>query len=187
MNHAQPTSKKRLKTLDLAYIGASVALITVCSWITVPLPAVPITLQTLGVCTVAGLFGAKRGALSVAVYVLLAALGVPVLSGFSGGIGAILGPTGGYIIGFILTALIVGFVSDKANAKLLPTVVAMCGGVLICYAAGTAWFAWVYAKRSDPASLHNILLWCVYPFIPFDALKIAVSAILTNRLRRFIR
>ncbi|MBQ9532226.1 MAG: biotin transporter BioY [Eubacterium sp.] len=176
----------KLKTIDLAYIGLSAALIAVCSWISIPL-TVPITLQTLGVCLVSGLFGAKRGTLSVFIYILLGAIGVPVFSGFKGGIGALFGATGGYIIGFIFTALIVGIVSDKTEGNFLKVLIAMIVGVLICYVFGTAWFAVVYAKTSEPASLKTILGWCVLPFLLPDAVKIILSAVLTNRLKKFIK
>ena len=177
---------KKLKTIDLAYMGLSVALIAVCSWISIPL-TVPITLQTLGVCTVAGLFGFKRGTLATIVYILLGTIGVPLFAQFSGGLGIIGGSTGGYIIGFIFTAMIVGFVSDKTQGKLWVVVLSMVVGVLLCYIFGTAWFAFIYAKSNEPAALGTILGWCVFPFIPFDAAKIAIAAVLTNRLKRFVK
>lgn len=179
-------NEKKFRTLDLAYIGLGVALIAVCSWISIPL-TVPITLQTLGVCMIAGLFGLRRGTLATFVYLLLGTVGVPLFAQFTGGIGIITGPTGGYLIGFIFTALIVGFVSDKWGEKLWAVILAMIGGVLVCYAFGTAWFAFVYAKSNEPASLVTILGWCVFPFIPFDAVKIIIAALLTNRLKRFVK
>ena len=178
--------KKKFKTLDLAYIGLSVALIAVCSWISIPL-TVPITLQTLGVCLVSGLFGLKRGTAATVVYILLGAIGVPVFAQFTGGIGIIAGSTGGYIIGFLFTALIVGFAADKWQGKFWAAVISMAVGILVCYAFGTAWFAFVYAKQSGGASLLTILTWCVFPFIPFDAAKIVIAALLTNRLKRFVK
>ncbi|MBR3737321.1 MAG: biotin transporter BioY [Eubacterium sp.] len=181
----QKQTNKKFKTLDLVYIGLSAALIAICSWISIPL-TVPITLQTLGVCLVAGLFGAKKGTFSVVIYILLGAIGVPVFSGFKGGIGALAGSTGGYIIGFIFTAFIVGIVSDKTS-KLWAIALAMLGGVLVCYTFGTAWFAIVYAKTNEPASLATILGWCVFPFLLPDAVKIILAALLTNRLKRYIK
>ena len=179
-------SSKKFSTIDLVYVGLSAALIAICSWISIPL-TVPITLQTMGVCLISGLFGMKRGTLATVVYILLGAIGVPVFAGFSGGAGIIAGSTGGYIIGFIFTALIVGFVSDKTKGKLWCIVVAMVVGILVCYAFGTAWFAVVYAKTATPASLGTILGWCVIPFLGPDAVKIVVAAILTNRLKGFVK
>ena len=181
------TEKKKTnsKVTDIVYIGLSAAIIAVCSWISIPL-TVPITLQTMGVVLISGLFGAKRGTLSTLLYILIGAIGVPVFSGFKSGFGVLLGSTGGYIIGFIFTALIVGIVSDKTN-KLWALVLSMVVGILVCYAFGTAWFAVVYAKTNEPASLATILGWCVIPFIVPDAVKIVVAAILTNRLKRFVK
>lgn len=178
--------KNKLRTIDLAYIGLSAALIAICSWISIPL-TVPITLQTMGICLVAGIFGMKRGTIATVIYLILGAIGVPVFAGFSSGIGALAGSTGGYLIGFIFTAIIVGFVSDKAKGKLWALILSMVAGVLVCYIFGTAWFAVVYAKTSEPASLATILGWCVTPFLIPDAVKIALAAVLTNRLKRFVK
>jgi conserved hypothetical protein len=181
------TEKKKTnsKVTDIVYIGLSAAIIAVCSWISIPL-TVPITLQTMGVVLISGLFGAKRGTLSTLLYILIGAIGVPVFSGFKSGFGVLLGSTGGYIIGFIFTALIVGIVSDKTN-KLWALILSMVVGILVCYAFGTAWFAVVYAKTNEPASLATILGWCVIPFLIPDAVKIALAAVLTNRLKKFVK
>lgn len=180
-------TKKKFKPLDLAYIGVGAALIAVSSWISIPLPTVPITLQTMGVCLVASLLGLKRGTLSTLVYIILGAIGVPVFAGFSGGLGVLAGSTGGYIIGFIFTALIVGFASDKFKGKLVALIISMIIGILVCYVFGTAWFAVVYAKTSEPAALMTILGWCVFPFLLPDAVKLAVAAIISNRIKKYIK
>ena len=162
------------------------AILVVCSWVSVQIGVVPVTLQTLGVCLVAGLFGWKRGTLSVLVYILLGALGLPVFSGFKGGAGILLGATGGYIIGFVFIALIVGLVSDKSGAKLLPLIIAMAAGIAVCYAFGTAWFALVYAQKGEPKTLGAILSMCVLPFLLPDIAKLALAALLTPRLKKRI-
>lgn len=182
----ETNTKNRNKILSIVYIGVSAALIAICSWIQIPL-TVPITLQTMGVCLVAGLLGLKSGTLATLVFIVLGAIGVPVFAGFTGGMSVILGSTGGYIIGFIFTALIVGFTSDKFKGKLVPLIISMVIGILVCYAFGTAWFAVVYNKNNDPASLATILGWCVTPFLIPDAVKIVIAAILTNRLKRFVK
>lgn len=178
--------KQKFKTIDLVYIGLSAALIAICSWISIPL-TVPITLQTMGVCLISGLFGLKKGTIATVVYIILGAIGVPVFAGFSSGIGIILNSTGGYIIGFIFTSLIVGFASDKFKGKLLPLIISMVIGILVCYAFGTVWFAVVYARTNAPESIGTILGWCVIPFLIPDAVKIALAAVLTNRLKRFVK
>lgn len=185
MAQTEVKKKTNSKITDIVYIGLSAAIIAVCSWISIPL-TVPITLQTMGVVLISGLFGAKRGTLSTLLYILIGAIGVPVFSGFKSGFGVLLGSTGGYIIGFIFTALIVGIVSDKTN-KLWALILSMVVGILVCYAFGTAWFAVVYAKANEPASLATILGWCVIPFLIPDAIKIALAAVLTNRLKKFVK
>ncbi|MCM1285774.1 MAG: biotin transporter BioY [Acetobacter sp.] len=183
MKNKQQNKNKKFSVTDSAYIGVSAALLAICSWITIPLPSVPITLQTMGICLVAGILGMKRGTLATLVFIALGAIGVPVFSEFTGGINIILGQTGGYILGFIFTSLIVGFVSDKFKGKLIPLFISMIVGIAVCYAFGTVWFAVVYAKTNEPASILTILGWCVFPFIIPDIVKIAIAGILTNRLR----
>lgn len=186
MNETQAKEKRKFKTIDVVYIGLSAALIAICSWISIPLPSVPITLQTMGVVLIASLFGAKRGTIATVIYIILGAIGVPVFAGFSGGLGSLTGPTGGYIIGFIFTAVIVGVTADKTN-KLWALIVSMVIGILVCYVFGTAWFAYVYAKTSGAQPLLTILGWCVFPFLLPDAVKLIIAAILTNRLKKFVK
>lgn len=89
-----------MKTRDMAYISISAALIALCAWLSVP-AAIPFTMQTFAVFAAAGTLGARRGAAALGLYILLGALGLPVFSGFQGGVGALLGATGGYIVGFL--------------------------------------------------------------------------------------
>ena len=179
--------KRKTQTIDTIYIGLSAAVIAVCSWIAITLPTgIPITLQTLGVCLTAGVFGKKRGTAAMAVYLLLGVLGVPVFSNFTGGAGVLLGATGGYLIGFIFTALIVGAVSDKTQKRWV-LLLGMAAGVLACYLFGTAWFALVYARTKGAAPLLTILGWCVFPYLVPDMVKIVLAATLTVPLKKAIK
>ena len=180
--------KKNLSTAELVYISVCAALMAVCSWISIPAPAplAPFTLQTFAVFLILLLLGGRRGFFTVLAYILLGAVGLPVFAQFMGGAGVLLGTTGGYIVGFLFTALLTGVVADKTDRKLLPTVLAMAGGVLLCYAFGTAWFALVFMKNGEPKSLGAILSICVLPFLLPDAVKVALAAILTNRLKHVI-
>lgn len=170
------TSIRRIVT-----VAAGAALITVCSWISIPM-TVPFTLQTFAVCLIAALFGTGTGMLSLLVYVLLGLAGLPVFSGFRGGAGTLLGPTGGYIIGFFFTALIVGTVASARKRSFPSLVLSMAAGVLVCYAFGTAWFMTVYARTTGPIGLSTALGWCVFPYLIPDAAKILLAAWLTRRL-----
>lgn len=173
--------KKKLKTIDIVYVGLFAALIAVCAWISIPM-TVSFTLQTCAVCLTAGLLGWKRGTLTVIIYILLGMVGLPVFTGFKSGIAAVTGPTGGYIVGFIFTALIVGLAADKLGKKLWVNVIFMAVGILVCYLFGTVWFMIAYK-----VTFASALTTCVIPFLIPDAAKIAVAAILVNRLKKFVK
>ncbi len=178
---------KKFQVIDLIYIGMSAAILAVCSWISVPVGSIPITLQTMAVCLIAGLFGWKRGTASIIIYMIIGAIGVPVFSGFKAGLGVLSGPTGGYIVGFIFTAVIVGFVSDKTDGKLWKIIAAMVVGILACYAFGTGWFYVAFVNSDSPKSLLEVLTLCVFPYLLPDAVKIAVASVLVNRLKKFVK
>ena len=171
----------KFTTRDLALIAMGTALIALCSWISVPM-TIPFTMQTFAVCLVSALFGARRGMWTVACYLLLGAVGVPVFAGFTGGVGILLGTTGGYLVGFLFTALIVGLAVEKFGRSLPVLIGSMTVGILVCYAFGTAWFMVVYARRTGPIGLGTALGWCVIPYLLPDAVKIALASALVGRL-----
>lgn len=176
---------QRTNTQDMVYIGAFTALIAICSWITIP-STIPFTLQTLGVFTAVGVLGGKRGTLTVLAYILLGSLGLPVFSGFTGGIGVLFGTTGGYIGGFLLSALIMwGMEAVFGNSKIVLAI-SMVAGLLACYAVGTAWFMKVYAATTGAVGVGTVLGWCVFPFVIPDLAKIAAAVLLTGRIRRAV-
>ena len=168
MTEAKTNSKSKSNVLSLVYMAMFVAIITVCAQIQIPM-TVPFTLQTLGIFMAAAMLGWKRGLISVAVYVLLGAIGVPVFAGFSGGIGVLGGPTGGYIIGFL-------------GRKLWVLAVSMVAGLAVCYLFGTIWF--MIAMHTDFVAA---LLTCVVPFLLADAAKIVVATVLVNRLDKIVK
>ena len=184
MNASPTTTRKR--TVDLVYIALFACLIAICAWITVPM-TVPFTLQTFGVFCAVGLLGGKRGTIAVLVYILLGAVGLPVFSGFKGGFGALIGTTGGYIVGFIFSALIYWLVTSLGRQKLWSMILGMVLGLAACYAFGTVWFMAVYAKTIGAIGLMTALGWCVFPFILPDAVKIALALALTKLLKPHIK
>ena len=183
----EPTAavKKRISTRDLVYVAVFTALMAICAWIAIP-TSVPFTLQTLGVFLAVGLLGGRRGTLAVLVYLLLGAVGAPVFSGFTGGIGALVGTTGGYILGFLLCALTMWAVETALGKSLWALGLGMVLGLVVCYAFGTAWFMVVYTQASGPVGLWTVLGWCVIPFIGPDLVKIALALALSARLRRHV-
>lgn len=176
------------KTRDLAYIALFAVLIAVCSWISIPTPwQISITLQCFAVFLAVGVLGGRRGTLAVLVYILLGAVGIPVFSGFRGGLGHLLGTTGGYIIGFLFTALVMWLMEALLGKKLWVLAVSMVVGLAVCYAFGTAWFMVVYARNSGAIGLGTALGWCVIPYIIPDVVKIVLALVLSRTLRKVLK
>lgn len=171
-----------IKTSDITLIGIFAAVMAICSWISIP-ASIPFTLQTFGVFLAVGLLGGRRGTLAVAVYLLLGTIGLPVFSGFTGGIGHLIGPTGGYIIGFILSALVMWLFEKYAGSSSAVLGISMTIGLLVCYLFGTVWFMTVYTKNTGEIGLMTALGWCVIPYIIPDAIKILAALALCRRLR----
>lgn len=176
---------KHIKTRDLAYTALGAVLIAVCSWIAVPAP-VPFTLQTFAIFCVLELLGGRRGTLAVLVYLLLGAAGLPVFSGFRGGVGALLGATGGYLLGFLLTGLVYWLFERFTQHRALR-VLALMLGLALCYAFGTLWFVRVYARTGGAVSVAAALGWCVLPFLLPDGAKLALALLLARRLRPVLK
>lgn len=178
--------KTKFKPLELAYIGIFAALIAVCSWISIP-TTVPFTLQTFAVFLALAMLGGRNGFFAVLTYILLGAVGVPVFAGFKGGIAALLGNTGGYIVGFLLLAGVYWLMTSLINEKIYIKAIALVLGLVLCYAFGTAWFMFVYIKSNGAVSLITVLGWCVFPFILPDIVKLALSLLISSRLSRFLK
>lgn len=178
--------RQKTKTYDLVYISIFVVLIAICSWIFIPL-TVPVTLQTFGVFMAVGLLGGKRGTLAVLVYILMGTLGIPVFSGFTGGIGIIAGTTGGYIVGFLFSALLMWGMEKAFGRSTAVLALSMVLGLVLCYAVGTLWFMAVYGASSGAIGILTVLGWCVFPFIIPDVAKIVLALILTRRLSGVIQ
>ena len=189
------------KLTDMILIGLFAALIAVCAQIQIP-AAVPFTLQTFAIFLAVGLLGGKRGTVSVVIYILLGMVGLPVFAGFKGGIAALLGTTGGYIIGFIFSALLMWAMEKPVSSlfgketgadsqkniflKMAGPAISMILGLIVCYIFGTAWFVIVYTNTKEPIGILTALGWCVFPFIIPDLIKIALALVLTLRLRKFV-
>ena len=174
---------KGFQAIDLAYVAVCAALMAVCSWISIP-ATVPFTLQTFAVFCSLGLLGGRRGTAAILVYLLLGALGVPVFAGFSGGIGILFGTTGGYLLGFILMGLVYWLGERLSMDSRNIRIISMVLGLLLCYAFGTAWFMFVYARQAGAIALGTALAWCVVPFLLPDLVKMALALLLSGRLRK---
>lgn len=171
------------KTLDMVYIALFAVLIAICSWISIP-AAVPFTLQTFAVFISVVILGGKRGTLSIMLYILMGLIGIPVFAGFRAGPSVLLGTTGGYIIGFIFTGLIMWGMEKLFGRKLWILALSMAAGMLVYMTFGTIWFMFVYARNTGAVGLGTVLGWCVIPFLIPDCLKIALALFLGERLRK---
>lgn len=178
--------KSRSKTFDMVYIAVFAVLMAICSWISIP-TMVPFTLQTFAVFLAVGVLGGKRGSMAVLIYILLGAVGVPVFAGFQGGINVILGSTGGYIIGFIFSALLMWGMEKLLGKKTWVLAVSMVLGLIVCYAIGTVWFMVVYGRNSGAVGLGTVLGWCVIPFIIPDLIKIVLALVLSKSLAKAVK
>ena len=147
----------------------------VCAWLAVPISDIGFTMQTFGVFLALGLLGGKWGTVSIGLYLMLGLVGLPVFSGFRGGIGALVGVTGGYLWGFLAAALIY-WVLERFGK--LP---AMVAGQIVCYLCGSLWFA-VYSG----GGMGLILLRCVVPYLIPDGVKIGLAYTLSRRLARHL-
>ncbi len=170
----QSTTKKMILCAFFA------ALTVVGTMITIPLPfsPVPINLALFAVFCSGILLGPKTGALSIIVYVCLGLVGLPVFANFAGGPGVLVGPTGGYIIGYIAAAYLAGRLSQGASCSTPRMVVALLIALLACYTLGTLWFCFI-----TKTGLISALFLCVIPFLPGDAIKILATVLLAKKLR----
>ncbi len=177
---------------EVAYLALGVALITVCAWITIPVGAIPVTLQTFAVALIGALFGAVRGLIAVAVYLLMGLIGIPVFSNFNAGVAALLGPTGGYLIGFLFSVVIAGIFSAlKIKNHIAKTALLYLGlifGMAVCYFFGTLWFVTVYNRGSAEAvSVAAATMLCVVPYLLPDAVKLFFAALLGVKLKPYVK
>ena len=170
----------RPRLFRLTSIALAAVIIAVCSWITVP-GIIPFTLQTMGVFIALGLLGGVDGTAAVAVYILLGSAGLPVFSGFRGGAGHLMGATGGYIIGFLLSGVLYMLLSAvKKPDKMILKMLYMLAGLIVCYLFGTLWFSYVWTDASG--DFIRALSVCVVPFIIPDIVKIALAGIISDRV-----
>ncbi len=168
------------RTKDMVLTAVFSAVIAVLSQIAVPLgfTPVPVSLGTVGVFLAVGLLPFPSGVISVIVYLLLGVVGLPVFANFGSGIGTILGPTGGFLIGYAVAALIMGAILTK-NSKTISVVLSLICASLIIYGCGV--FGFMISTGSD---LITTLTATVIPFLPGDIIKIAVCTVPIARLRK---
>ena len=178
-----PRQNSILSLREMIAAAMMAAVTAVCAWITVP-ATVPFTMHTFAVFCAVLLLGSKGGFFSILTYLLIGAAGVPVFSGFKGGLGVLLGSTGGYLIGFLFMPVICLAAEKLFGAKLIPTIISLVIGLFVCYAFGTAWFIHV---STNAVTLKQALKWCVIPFVIPDLLKLVLAVVLSLRVKKYIK
>lgn len=171
--------EKKLTTYQMAVTALMAAVLCVLGPLSVPIGAVPISLANLVICFTVWLLGPKFGTLSVAIYLALGIVGLPVFSGYGAGLAKVAGPTGGYLVGYLLMALIGGLFIEKSHGQPVISGIGLVLGIAASYVLGTAWF--IFQMGCD---LSYALAVCVYPFIAFDLAKVVVSCIVGALLRK---
>jgi len=171
-----------MKSTKLVLCAFFAALSAILSQVALPIGPEPIAMTHISIFLAAGLLGAKYGVISQTVYVLIGAFGVPVFPWFVGGLSILVGPRGGFIIGYLICSLVTGLLYDTFGASYRAQIPAMCVGFLVTYVPGVAWFMFQTGN-----SLTNTLLVSILPFLPFDIIKTLASASLIKRLRPVVR
>ena len=170
-----------LSTKHLTLIALMTAVTCILGPLTIPLPfsPVPISFTNLAIYLSVFVLGMKKSTISYVVYLLLGMAGLPVFSGFSGGLGKLAGPTGGYLLGFIFLALIAGYCMEKSGGKLPVTIAGMAAGTIVCYLFGTLWLC-----RQASLGFTAGLAAGVIPYIPGDIAKIILASVIGPALRK---
>ena len=173
--------RSRNSVFYLCLCALFAALSAVLSQLAVPIGPVPINMVHISVFTAAGLLGSKYGTVSQVVFVLMGAVGLPVFSNMSGGIGVIAGPTGGFIVGNVLCTLVAAFIISKRGRSVPSLIIAMYAGYVFTYAFGIPWMMHITGMELVPTLIF------MTSFLPGDALKVAVSVVLVRRLYTVIQ
>lgn len=170
---------QRISTRQLTLIAVMTAVTCILGPLSLPIGIVPISLTNLAIYLAIYALGAKRGTLSYIVYLFIGVVGLPVFSGFSGGFTKLLGPTGGYLIGFAFMAFISGIFIDKFSDKIYMCFLGMVLGTIVTYLLGTAWLSY-QTKLTFNAALYA----GVIPFIPGDVVKMIIASLIGPQIRK---
>lgn len=159
------------------------------AWISVPVPAplIEFTMQTFAIFMALAVLGGRRGTYAVTAYLLLGAVGAPVFAGFRGGLGVMLGATGGYIVGFLVQALLYWAITARLGESLPVKTLACVAGLAVLYTFGTAWYVVFYTRASSPVSILMALGYCVFPFVVPDLLKLGLALALSRRISGLLK
>ncbi len=175
---------KKDKIQNIALIALFTAFICVCSFISIPF-YVPITLQIFAIFVSVSLLGVKAGVVSVLLYLLLGAVGLPVFSNFSGGISHLFSQNGAYLFGFIVAVLITGLAQKKLNKTYAGYFLSMLFGLIGCYLFGAIYFTFLFSSGEPLVAISIWFMSFVLPFMFIDIIKISLAATLVVRLKKY--
>ena len=169
------TKTERSKTTDMALTGMMTALICILGPLSIPVPVspVPVSLVQLGIYLSVYILGKRRGTLAVLLYVIIGAVGLPVFSGFSGGFAKLVGPTGGYILGYVFMAYFAGLVIERSSGDIIAVFAGFAVANALCYVPGTLWLSFQMGTGFKKA-----LLLGVVPYVPADLIKTIAAMII---------
>lgn len=173
---------KKISIYQITTCAIFTALMCIMGPLSVQIGPIPVSLTNLVIYLSVYLLGTKKSTISYVVYMLLGAVGLPVFSGFQGGLQKLAGPTGGYLIGFIFICLIGGIALKLSKANPVITGIGFVIGTIVTYTFGTVWF--VYQIK---CGIGYALTVCVYPFIPFDLAKIVIASIVGLAVREALK
>ena len=173
------------RTYRIVYTGIFAVLLAVCSWISIP-TVIPFTLQTFAVFLTVLLLGGKQGTISIFIYLLLGAVGIPVFSNFGAGLGYLLGNTGGYVIGFLFVGLNSWLFEKFFGCKRPIQLTAIILGLIFCYIFGTFWFLNISMGAANSYSTMTALTVCVFPFIIPDICKLILAHFISKRVKHML-
>ena len=165
----------------LIFISLLAAILSISSPFSIYLGAIPFTFATFIIYIIGGITKRFNGFISIVLYIMIGLIGVPVFSGFRGGLYVILGPTGGFIVGYIPMVLIISLITSIDKNKIYWYFIAMFLGTIVCYLFGTLWY--VFITNANIVMAFKI---CVLPFILFDTLKIIFAVIISYSLNKKI-
>lgn len=181
-DHATSVTRTGTRVTDLTSAALLTALIAAAAWITLPLGAVPVTLQVFVVVLAALLLVPRWAAASMGLYVALGAIGLPIFSGAKGGVGVLVGPTGGYLVGFVAGALIGSLVRvalEKRAGQFIADIIAAAAVIGVIYAIGTLQLSIVTGMGIPAAVVAGVV-----PFIGIDLVKAAVAIVTATAVRK---
>ncbi len=171
--------ENKINIRQISIIGVITAVICILGPLSIPIGVVPISFTNLAIYFALYTLGMRKGTLSYIVYMLIGLVGIPVFSGFSGGMTKLVGPTGGYIIGFIFMALIGGWVIDRFWDKWYLALLGLVAGTAVCYLFGSVWLAYQAHMSLGAAFSAGVI-----PFIPGDMVKMLIAVLAGPQIRR---